>query len=83
MDLSQAKGLFIDEAHTLLADMERFLLEIEAGEASMVQHIDAIFRAAHTIKGSAGLFGFDAIVAFTHNVESVLDKVAGRSITAR
>ncbi len=75
MDLSQAKGLFIDEAHTLLADMERFLLEIEAGEASMVQHIDAIFRAAHTIKGSAGLFGFDAIVAFTHNVESVLDKV--------
>ncbi len=75
MDLSQAKGLFIDEAHTLLADMERFLLEIEAGEASMAQHIDAIFRAAHTIKGSAGLFGFDAIVAFTHNVESVLDKV--------
>lgn len=75
MDLSQAKGLFIDEANTLLADMERFLLEIEAGEASMAQHIDAIFRAAHTIKGSAGLFGFDAIVAFTHNVESVLDKV--------
>ncbi len=75
MDLSQAKGLFIDEANTLLADMERFLLEIEAGEASTAQHIDAIFRAAHTIKGSAGLFGFDAIVAFTHNVESVLDKV--------
>lgn len=75
MDLSQAKGLFIDEAHTLLSDMEHFLLEIEAGEASMAQHIDAIFRAAHTIKGSAGLFGFDAIVAFTHNVESVLDKV--------
>lgn len=75
MDMTQARSLFIDEANSLLADMERFLLEIEAGDATSAQHIDAIFRAAHTIKGSAGLFGFDHIVAFTHNVESVLDKV--------
>lgn len=75
MDMTQARSLFIDEANSLLADMERFLLEIEAGDVTPAQHIDAIFRAAHTIKGSAGLFGFDHIVAFTHNVESVLDKV--------
>ena len=80
MDMTQARSLFIDEANSLLADMERFLLEIEAGDASSAQHIDAIFRAAHTIKGSAGLFGFDHIVAFTHNVESVLDKVRAGQI---
>ncbi len=75
MDLSQAKSLFIEEATALLETMEACLLEIEAGDATAGQHIDAIFRAAHTIKGSAGLFGFDAIVAFTHIVENVLDKV--------
>lgn len=80
MDMTQARSLFIDEANSLLADMERFLLEIEAGDATSAQHIDAIFRAAHTIKGSAGLFGFDHIVAFTHNVESVLDKVRAGQI---
>jgi two-component system chemotaxis sensor kinase CheA len=37
--------------------------------------INAIFRAAHTIKGSSGLFSLDHIVAFTHVVESVLDQV--------
>ncbi|HET7868219.1 MAG TPA: chemotaxis protein CheA, partial [Burkholderiaceae bacterium] len=37
--------------------------------------VNAVFRAAHTIKGSAGLFGFDRIVQFTHVMESVLDRV--------
>jgi two-component system chemotaxis sensor kinase CheA len=37
--------------------------------------VNAIFRAAHTIKGSAGMFGLDPVVAFTHVAESVLDKV--------
>lgn len=75
MDMEQAKQLFISEAEELLDSMERCLLDVESGEAGISEHIDAIFRAAHTIKGSAGLFGFDNIVAFTHNVESVLDKV--------
>jgi two-component system chemotaxis sensor kinase CheA len=75
MDMEQAKQLFIDEARELLESMEQCLLEVESGEVSIGDHIDAVFRAAHTIKGSAGLFGFDDIVAFTHNVETVLDKV--------
>ncbi len=75
MDMEYARQLFIDEAHELLQSMEACLLEVEDGSAGIEQHIDAIFRAAHTIKGSAGLFGFDDVVAFTHNVESVLDKV--------
>jgi two-component system chemotaxis sensor kinase CheA len=39
--------------------------------------VNAIFRAAHTIKGSSGLFSLDHVVAFTHVVESVLDRVRG------
>lgn len=80
MDMSEAKSLFFEEAMGLLETMESCLLEIESGEASVESHIDAIFRAAHTIKGSAGLFGYDHIVAFTHSVESVLDKVRSREL---
>ncbi|GAA0362912.1 chemotaxis protein CheA [Bowmanella denitrificans] len=75
MDMHEAQQLFINEAEELLDVMESCLLEVEAGDATIDAHIDAIFRAAHTIKGSAGLFGFDAIVAFTHSVESVLEQV--------
>lgn len=81
MNMAQAQQLFIGEAHELLDAMESCLLEVESDEATIVVHIDAIFRAAHTIKGSAGLFGFDDIVAFTHNVESVLDKVRAGEIS--
>ena len=80
MDMSEAKSLFFEEAMGLLETMESCLLEIESGEATVDSHIDAIFRAAHTIKGSAGLFGYDHIVAFTHSVESVLDKVRSREL---
>lgn len=80
MDMEQAKQLFIDEANELLESMEQCLLEVESGEVAIADHIDAVFRAAHTIKGSAGLFGFDDIVAFTHNVETVLDKVRDQKL---
>lgn len=75
MDMDHAEELFINEAYELLQEMEQFLLEIDNEEAGVGDHIAAIFRAAHTIKGSAGLFGFDDIVAFTHKVENVLDAV--------
>ncbi|WP_337841578.1 chemotaxis protein CheA [Rheinheimera sp.] len=80
MDMEQAKQLFIDEARELLESMEQCLLDVESGAADVGEHIDAVFRAAHTIKGSAGIFGFDDIVAFTHNVETVLDKVRDQKL---
>jgi two-component system chemotaxis sensor kinase CheA len=80
MDMEQAKQLFIDEARELLEVMEQCLLEVESGEATINQHIDAVFRAAHTIKGSAGLFGLDEIVAFTHNVETALDQLRAQKL---
>ncbi|HEY4082889.1 MAG TPA: chemotaxis protein CheA [Burkholderiaceae bacterium] len=65
---------FIAESRELLVAMEAALLEVEQGNERR-ETINAIFRAAHTIKGSAGLFGLDAIVAFTHAAENVLDAV--------
>lgn len=70
----------IVESRELLQAMEDSLLQIENTE-DKCEHVNAIFRAAHTIKGSAGLFGLDDIVGFTHVLESVLDKVRNGSLT--
>jgi two-component system chemotaxis sensor kinase CheA len=74
MNLDAALKTFIVESREMLVDMENALLTIEQNP-DRDEAVNAIFRAAHTIKGSAGLFGLDHIVAFTHVVESVLDHV--------
>ena len=74
MNLDDALATFIIEARELLEQMEEALLRIEQTPDD-ADTINAIFRAAHTIKGSSGLFGFDHVVAFTHVAENVLDKV--------
>ncbi|HEC18528.1 MAG TPA: chemotaxis protein CheA [Gammaproteobacteria bacterium] len=66
--------LFETEAGELLDDMEQSLLQLENNPGDM-DHINSVFRAAHTIKGSAGLFAYEALIGFTHGVESVLDRV--------
>jgi two-component system chemotaxis sensor kinase CheA len=82
MDLDDALETFIVECRELLGDMEAALLAVE-GADQKDEMINAIFRAAHTIKGSSGLFSLDHVVAFTHVVESVLDKVrAGKLVLA-
>ncbi|MDH5408673.1 MAG: chemotaxis protein CheA [Gammaproteobacteria bacterium] len=70
----KAINSFEVEAKELLAIMEDSLLQLEnnPGDSDL---INAIFRSAHTIKGTGGVFGFDNIVEFTHVVENVLDKV--------
>ncbi len=78
MDLERAKQTFFEEARELLAEMEQGILNHEMLPPSQRQEaMNALFRAIHTIKGSAGLFGFEAIVGFTHRVESVLDRLRG------
>ncbi|MET0267251.1 MAG: chemotaxis protein CheA [Duganella sp.] len=74
MNLDEALQTFITESRELLQDMENALLNIDL-DGDQSEAISAIFRAAHTIKGSAGLFSLDHIVAFTHVVESLLDTV--------
>ena len=76
MDLDDALETFIVECRELLEDMENALLGVERADEKE-EMVNAIFRAAHTIKGSSGLFSLDHIVAFTHVVESVLDRVRG------
>jgi two-component system chemotaxis sensor kinase CheA len=78
-ELRAAVATFVVEAAELLAEMESGLLELERG-ADGDEVVNAVFRAAHTIKGSAGLFGLDDIVAFTHVLESVLDRVRAGEI---
>ncbi|OCX17465.1 chemotaxis protein CheA [Pseudomonas graminis] len=79
INLDQALQTFIVEAHELLQVMEQSLLQLETEPADQ-DAIGAIFRAAHTIKGSAGLFGLNPVVSFTHIVEDVLDRLRDGSV---
>ncbi|WP_296953283.1 chemotaxis protein CheA [uncultured Massilia sp.] len=77
MNLDQVMHTFIAESRELLEQMENALLAVshDGAAGTNTETINAIFRAAHTIKGSAGMFGLDPVVDFTHVAESVLDKV--------
>lgn len=74
MDLDPAAQTFVAESQELLTHMESALLRLES-ETKDPELLNAVFRAAHTIKGSAGVFGFDEVVAFTHLVENLLEKI--------
>ncbi|WP_312232835.1 chemotaxis protein CheA [Stutzerimonas nitrititolerans] len=74
MNLDEVFQTFLAESREMLEEMERYLLEIEAG-AQDSEQLNALFRCVHTIKGSAGLFALDHVVAFTHVVENVLDRL--------
>ena len=72
------KETFREEADELLGHLEDILLELESRPDDL-ELINAAFRAIHTIKGSAGMFGFEKAGRFTHDLESVLDACrAGR-----
>lgn len=68
------QDMFREEASELLQGMEDALLEME-NSPNDPDLINAIFRAAHTIKGTGGVFGFDHVQAFTHVAENLLDMV--------
>ncbi len=72
--MMQAQETFINESLDLLQEMESSL-NLLSDQPDDEELINSVFRAAHTIKGSAGLFGFDDIVTFTHKTENVLDQV--------
>jgi len=73
-DINPALETFSQEVDELLAAMEEALLGLAVASVD-ADCINSIFRAMHTIKGSSGLFGFDDVVAFTHEAETVLDRV--------
>jgi two-component system, chemotaxis family, sensor kinase CheA len=74
MTMDAALQIFLEESQELLIEMESGLLEC-ARNTGTPEVINSVFRAAHTIKGSSGLFGLDAIVSFVHVMETALDRV--------
>lgn len=74
MDMQAVRSVLLDEARELLAEMEQALLAIESQGADS-ERINAIFRAAHTLKGSSGMFNLQLVVDFTHLMENLLVQV--------
>jgi two-component system chemotaxis sensor kinase CheA len=74
IDLSQFYQVFFEEAEEHLANMESLLLGLDIAEPDLEQ-LNAVFRAAHSIKGSAGTFGFTDLAEVTHVLENLLDRI--------
>ncbi|GAB7038194.1 MULTISPECIES: chemotaxis protein CheA [Catenuloplanes] len=73
-DATEALDIFITEARELLESLEEGLLGLET-DPDATETVNAVFRSAHTLKGSAGLFGLSHLVSFTHVVETLLGHV--------
>lgn len=80
MNLDDALRTFLAESRGLLHEMEDALTQ--GADVLDNEAVHAAFRAAHTIKGSAGLFGLDDIVAFTHHLEGLLDAMRDGRVLA-
>lgn len=72
--LDKMADIFLDEATDLLEKLEDHLLKLEQDPDDM-DTVGAVFRTMHTIKGSAGMFGFNAVSRFTHQAENTFDEV--------
>ena len=81
IDLSQFHTIFFEECTEGIEIMESGLLNLEIGEPDE-ELINTIFRAAHSIKGGAGTFGFNDISDFTHTMETLLDEMRDGRIKA-
>ncbi|MDD4910774.1 MAG: chemotaxis protein CheW [Sideroxydans sp.] len=79
IDLSQFYQVFFEEAAEHLASMESLLLGVDMSDPSD-DDLNAVFRAAHSIKGGAGTFGFNDMVDVTHVLENLLDKIRKHEI---
>ena len=74
IDMKQFHQAFFDESFEGLQAMEAALLTLDPASADS-ETVNTIFRAAHSIKGGAGTFGFSEIANFTHDLETLLDQV--------
>ena len=72
--LDKMAGIFLEEASDLLEKLEDHLLKLEQNPEDM-DTVGAVFRTMHTIKGSAGMFGFNSVSRFTHQAENTFDEV--------
>lgn len=72
--IAESLPAFVSEAQEHIELLEQLLLQLETAPQDRAL-LDALFRSAHTIKGSAGIFGLERIVAFTHHIETLLDQL--------
>ncbi len=82
IDMSQFYQVFFEETGEHLASMENLLLTLDIG-APDAEQLNAIFRAAHSIKGSSGTFGFTDLADVTHILENLLDRIRKGEIRLR
>jgi two-component system chemotaxis sensor kinase CheA len=80
IDMSQFHQTFFEESFEGLDIMETELLNLNPGDADL-EVINTIFRAAHSIKGGSGTFGFTAVASFTHVMETLLDSMRDGSFS--
>ena len=74
IDMSQFIAVFFDEAAEHLASLEALLLKLNVANPDS-EELNAIFRAAHSIKGGAATFGFTDLTEVTHILENLLDRI--------
>lgn len=74
IDMAQFHQIFFEESFEGLDIMESGLLNLDMGDVD-AETINTIFRAAHSIKGGSGTFGFSAVADFTHAMETLLDEM--------
>src|SRR5208337_4368327 len=72
IDLNRFRDTFFQEAAEHVNNMEAALLGLGEAQADP-EVLNSIFRAAHSIKGGSGTFGFDDVMRFTHRLEELLD----------
>lgn len=75
------RATYFQECDELLVDLETGLLALESGDAD-ADVVNAVFRAVHSIKGGAGAFGYEDLVAFAHVFETTLDEVRSGRLDA-
>jgi two-component system chemotaxis sensor kinase CheA len=82
INLNQFNQVFFEECAEHLTEMERILVSL-TDEGPDEEQLNAIFRAAHSIKGGAGIFGFQDMTVVTHVLESLLDGIRNHEIPFR
>jgi two-component system chemotaxis sensor kinase CheA len=79
LDISRFAKAFFEEAQEHVASLEALLVAVDI-RAPDEEALNAIFRAVHSVKGGAAAFGHRHLAEFTHDFESILDRVRKRSL---
>ncbi|HEX2954000.1 MAG TPA: Hpt domain-containing protein, partial [Bacillota bacterium] len=79
MDISQYLSVFMDECQEHLGTLNQSLLALENNPENS-ELLDAIFRAAHTLKGASATMGFNKMANLTHTMEDVLSRLRSKEL---